>query len=131
MAHISTQKTKEIREALKTKYPEIKFSVRKSSGSIALDVTIVKSPYDFLRNISDEVHGRGYMQVNHYWVETSRLEHQDILKDIIDICNTGNWNNSDAMTDYFDVGWYLHLNIGTWDRPYELTTSSKSQRRVA
>jgi len=33
----------------------------------------------------------------------------------------GNHNNSDIMTDYFDVGWYIGINIGKWDKPYEMT----------
>lgn len=31
-----------------------------------------------------------------------------------------NYNNSDIMTDYFDVGWYNYIKIGKWDKPYEL-----------
>ena len=26
----------------------------------------------------------------------------------------------DAMTDYYDVGWYVDVNIGTWEKPYKL-----------
>ena len=22
------------------------------------------------------------------------------------------------MTDYFDVGWYISVNLGKWDKPY-------------
>ena len=33
----------------------------------------------------------------------------------------GNHNNSDISTDYFDVGWYIDINIGKWDKPYEVT----------
>jgi hypothetical protein len=31
------------------------------------------------------------------------------------------YDKSDAMVDYFDTGYYLHLSIGTWDKPYECT----------
>lgn len=33
----------------------------------------------------------------------------------------GNHNNSDIMTDYFDVGWYVRINVGEWDKPYIVT----------
>jgi len=23
------------------------------------------------------------------------------------------------MTDYFDVGWYFHLSVGNWDKPFK------------
>jgi hypothetical protein len=36
--------------------------------------------------------------------------------------NTGNWNRSDIMTDYFDVGHYIDLTFGTWDKPFQNTS---------
>ena len=32
-----------------------------------------------------------------------------------------NHDNSDIMTDYFDIGWYLNINVGRWDRDYVYT----------
>jgi len=32
--------------------------------------------------------------------------------------NEGNHDNSDIMTDYFDVGWYISVRLGKWDKPY-------------
>ena len=29
------------------------------------------------------------------------------------------YDNSDAMTDYFDTAYYTHINVGKWDKPYE------------
>ena len=42
------------------------------------------------------------------------------LTEVIDVMNTGNHDNSDSQTDYFDVGWYIDVNIGQWNRPYAL-----------
>jgi hypothetical protein len=25
------------------------------------------------------------------------------------------------MTDYFDVGWYIEINVGKWNKEYNLT----------
>jgi hypothetical protein len=33
--------------------------------------------------------------------------------------NNGNWNNSRIEVDYFDVGWYIDVNIGKWNKPYK------------
>jgi len=30
------------------------------------------------------------------------------------------YNNSDIMTDYFDVSHYIYIEIGRWDKPYVL-----------
>lgn len=32
-----------------------------------------------------------------------------------------NFDKSDIMTDYFHVGWYIDVNVGKWDKPYEYT----------
>lgn len=42
------------------------------------------------------------------------------LSEVIPAMNKGNHDNSDIMTDYFDVGWYIDVNIGKWDQPYAL-----------
>ena len=29
------------------------------------------------------------------------------------------YDNSDAMTDYFDTAYYMDINLGKWNKPYE------------
>ena len=64
---------------------------------------------------------KDYIDVNPYWYH----EHfngvaKNCLKEIIQAMNAGNHDNSDAMVDYFDVGWYIDVNIGRWNKPYVL-----------
>ena len=42
------------------------------------------------------------------------------LTEVIDAMNDGNHNRSDIQSDYFDVGWYVDVNIGKWSKPYSL-----------
>jgi hypothetical protein len=114
MAYISTEKVKEIRDNLKKEFPSIKFSVKRSHYS-SVTVSIMKSPLDFSQDITNS--GYNYVQLNHYYLD--RYSHSDVLKIIKDIAMKGNHNNSDPMTDYFDVGWYFHFNIGQFDKPYQ------------
>jgi hypothetical protein len=44
---------------------------------------------------------------------------REFLHAVIQVMNTGNHNRSDIMTDYFDVGWYISVNIGRWNKPYK------------
>lgn len=44
----------------------------------------------------------------------------DFLKEVICAMNDGNWDKSDIQTDYFNVGWYIDVNIGQWNKPYIL-----------
>ena len=32
-----------------------------------------------------------------------------------------NYDNSDIQTDYFDIGWYVDINVGKWDKPFVYT----------
>lgn len=59
------------------------------------------------------------LDVNPYWYQ----EHfsgkaLSFLKEIFQAMNKGNHDNSDIQTDYFDVGWYVDVNIGSWNKPY-------------
>lgn len=61
------------------------------------------------------------LDVNPYWYQ----EHfsgkaLNFLKEIFAAMNNGNHDNSDIQTDYFDVGWYVDVNVGSWNKPYTL-----------
>jgi hypothetical protein len=32
----------------------------------------------------------------------------------------GNYDNSDLMTDYHDVGFYVDFNVGRWNKPFKV-----------
>jgi hypothetical protein len=125
MAYINAEDVKAIRNELKAKYPEFKFGVRKGSGSLSVDVTIKSGPVDFT-----EISSKNYGQVNQYWIDEHYPTHATFLKDVFNIIKTapsrgegfnkgrGWFDESDAMTDYFHTAYYIHLQIGSWDKPY-------------
>lgn len=41
----------------------------------------------------------------------------NLIKRITELTNKFNYDESDSQTDYFNVNFYLHLNIGKWDKP--------------
>lgn len=127
MAYISKEKTAEIRESLKREYPEMRFGVRRDNYG-TLHVSILKSPYEF-RN-PQQIRVGGSFPVNHYYPE--QWYHAEILKDIIRLCNDGNWDRSRAEIDYFDVGWYLSLSLGNWKTHFQRTfLNPKEQMKLA
>ena len=71
-----------------------------------------------------EFHPDEHYQVNTYHIET---HYQDqpaalaFLTEVRDAMMEGNHDRSDILTDYFDVGWYIDINLGQWDKPYLLT----------
>ena len=61
----------------------------------------------------------GYDQVNPYHFQS----HYDgdakaFLSEVLAVMNDGNWDKSDIQSDYFNVGWYVDVNIGSWNKPY-------------
>lgn len=89
---------------------------------------------NFIETDSKVMHGRKMAQdqidyirknqsvdVNPYWYhEHFSGKAKDFLKDVLTAMNKGNHDNSDIQTDYFDVGWYVDVNIGKWNKPYVL-----------
>lgn len=63
-----------------------------------------------------------YLQVNHYWIaERYSGKVKEFLLALKDAMMKGNHDRSDIQSDYFDVGWYININAGTWDKPYIFT----------
>jgi hypothetical protein len=63
----------------------------------------------------------GYDQVNPYHFK----DHYDgkalaFMQEVFAAMNDGNHDRSDIQSDYFDVGWYVDVNIGKWDKQYIL-----------
>lgn len=116
MAFMTSEHTKQIRNTLKEKFPEFRFSVR-NNYHLAVDVSILSGPEDF----SDILGPSGRETINHYWIDRNYPTHAKLLNAIMGVVDEGNHDNSDIMTDYHDVGWYVHLEIGKWDRPYKQT----------
>ena len=117
MAYITPEQVKEKRKEIRTKYPTKdgwKFSVRGRDYS-CLDISILEAPRDL--DCGD------YSQINHY--NLSELKERELFEDITSIAMRGNHDNSDAMTDYFDVGWYFHLSVGDWDKPLVVKTPQR------
>ena len=124
MAYISQQDKKDLAPAIKA---VLKKYGMKGTISInhysSLVVTIQSGILDFSGHFS---HGDGYIQVNTYHIDswysgTIKRFLQDLLKAMK---GTKWYNNSDAMTDYFDTAYYMDINIGKWNKPYIQTLTN-------
>lgn len=111
MAYMNQEKKAKLAPAIKAicKKHGIKASLAVNNYS-TLVLNVKSGKIDF---------GGTRQQVNPYWYH----EHFDgaalaFLSEVIPAMNQGNHDRSDIQTDYFDVGWYIDVNIGRWDRPY-------------
>lgn len=134
MAYMSQEKKAQLAHGIKAicKKYDVKASIAVRNHS-TLVVNIKQGSIDFIGNFN-RVNGAkhrpehlpfrpatDHIGVNSFWYH----EHFDgqalaFLSELIPAMNVGNHDRSDAMTDYFDVGWYIDVNIGRWDKPYAL-----------
>ena len=96
-------------------------SVRNHS-SIVLNVK--SGPVDFIKDYGDAEDARKFgIQVNPYWFEEHFTgKSKKFLKEAFDaLKSAGYYDRSNAQIDYFDTAYYYDINIGRWNKPYELT----------
>ena len=104
----------------------IKATVARKHGT-ELVLNISGGKIDFFGSYGDvdTNYSSSYIQVNEYHIERDFTGiAQEFLLKAHEIMNVGNYNNSDAMTDYFDRGWYVSINIGQWNKPYKLALAA-------
>lgn len=135
MAYMSQERKAQIQPAVKAilKKYGLKGSLRVRNHS-TLALTISQGSIDFIGNCNETCSSdpyqssrgfrpitSGYTDVNpyHYRSHFSGRA-QRCLGELLAAMNVGNHDRSDIQSDYFDVGWYVDINIGRWDRPYAL-----------
>ena len=140
MAYMSQERKKSLAPAIKAHCK--KFGVKATIGvhhHSTLVVNIKSSKIDFIDDYYNKMitapNANMYwgankpskdsiknIQVNQYHLKSGHSgKALKFLEGLVELMNIGNHDNSDIMTDYFDVGWYTDINIGQWNKPYEVT----------
>ena len=119
MAYVSQEKKKELAVGIKSVLKKYKMK-----GTIAVQnhstlvVNLKSGPINFAAQSS-------HYQVNPYHVESQWTGvAKEFLLELLEAMKgegTGWFDKSDIMTDYFHTAWYNDINIGKWNKSYELT----------
>ena len=67
--------------------------------------------------------------INEYWYKDHFADNPAalaFLSEIIPAMNVENFDKSDIMTDYFHVGYYISVKIGSYDKPYDLIADQEN-----
>ena len=115
-----TEIAKRVKAQLKETFPGCKFSVTSEyyAGGSSLHIYLMEA--DFFVFVDG---GIGHLQVNNYYIdkETDLTDWaKEVLKRAKDFAQSFNYDDSDGMIDYFSTNFYLHLNVGKWDRPFKM-----------
>jgi hypothetical protein len=138
MAWVNKETVTKVREALKplNKKYGMKTTVSGTNSS-SLNVRIVSGKIDLIGNYVNKINKEKtmrdyeavtaylkdsrYVQVNHYWLDTAYSDEAlEYLQEVKKIMSIDHWDESDIQTDYFHCAYYMHMNIGAWDKGYEL-----------
>lgn len=145
----TTEIAKLIRKELKEKFPQCKFSVRSEYYSMGSSITIsiMKANFKVKADLKDvdctnyltshdleqieKLQNNKYHQLNPY---TLREEYRKdswcngvfltekahkVLQEVVKIADKYNWDESDPMTDYYDVNFAFHIEVGKWNKEFE------------
>jgi hypothetical protein len=123
----------DIRAELKAQLPEWKFSVRVQtySGGGSINMSLMSGP----EQVVVPVWGRsgGYSQLNQYTFLNPQAGGRDkltsngteltpkgweVMKQATEILSAPHWDESNSQIDYFCCNYYMHIEIGQWDKPY-------------
>lgn len=120
MAYVSKEKKAAIAAELKQIMPQgWKFSLAVHNHSMIV-LTISAAPVDLVAACLYQDKG-AHIALNHHYLD--RAFDGDLLatfEAFKTALNIGNHDRSDSMTDYFDVGHYVNMQIGKWDKPFQM-----------
>jgi len=115
MAYISQEMKKKLAPAIKAVLK--KYDMK---GSIAIDnhSSLVVNVKSGKINFGDD-----RIQAHPYHIESNyHGVARRFMEEIFSAMRGDIWyDNSDSQIDYFDTAYYLRVNIGQWNKPYEVT----------
>ena len=134
MAYITTKEVAAIRKELKETFGNtFKFSVSRRDGGLAVKVAIMKGRTDFSdlwAGKSKTDYGYGTADINRFHITKENYgKHVKLFEKINKIIQTAPakaeggrawFDKSDSMTDYFHTAFYYDIQVGKWDREYEM-----------
>jgi hypothetical protein len=134
MAYMSQENKAKI--APKIKAILAKYKVK---GSLAvrnhstLCLNIKSGSIDFIGNFNKTISADHYLTARGFTPAEKSLSvnpyHYDnhfsgkalaFMQEVFAAMNEGNHDHSDIQSDYFNVGWYVDVNVGQWDKQYIL-----------
>ena len=109
----------------------------KVKGSLAvrnhmtLVLNIKSGSVDFIGNFNETVSSDPYLSARGFTPAEKSLDvnpyhYQNhfsgdakaFMQEVFAVMNDGNHDRSDIQSDYFDVGWYVDVNVGQWNKEY-------------
>ena len=136
MAYMNQEKKAKIATALKPILAKYKMKGTLRTRLNAITLTLRSGPVDFVQDLKyipsvryvgppidkNEIRKHYCMNINHYHYKTN---YEGVSAQFIDEVNNAMqaadyYDDSDAMTDYFDTAYYYDIAVGDWQKPYKV-----------
>ena len=125
MAYMDQEKKRAIKAELDKFMPKSwKYSLGVHNHS-SIIFTLRSAPINVLEHLCDNM--KKYVRDSHVTLNQYHIERQftegkvlDTFEKIKVALNLNNHDKSDIYTDYHDVGHYVDMQIGSWNKPFEV-----------
>lgn len=127
MAYMNQEKKAAIAADLKTVIPsEWKYSLSVRHHSTIV-LTIASAPFELIKAMKPS---QWFDPATATWIDVNPYHYRehfadecvaDVFDRIFAALNKGNHDRSDSHTDYFDVGWYVEVCLGRYNKPFVCT----------
>jgi hypothetical protein len=112
----------------------VKFSLSVDNHT-SIRCTVKSAPIDLIANMNDVCRvapganrygpykdETDYVQINPYWYKEhfSGKALQLVDKIVKAMYSADYYNNTDSSIDYFDCAYYISVNLGKWNKPFEV-----------
>lgn len=108
----------QIRSDLKVRFPGLKFSVKSDYNSIS--IALMQAPKTVFATKMEKAE---YRQVSSFYIGDSEALNnygKEIFKGVNEVVKKYHWDESRPEIDYFCCAFYYSLNVGRWDKPFEV-----------
>jgi hypothetical protein len=122
MAYMNQEKKAVMAPAIKAVLKKYGMTGTLSVNNLStLVLTISKGPLDVFSDYTVDPARTDYIQVNEFWYKTHFTgKTLEFLLELIPVMMVGNHDNSDSQSDYFDVGFYISISFGRWNKPFKI-----------
>lgn len=121
----------EIRNYVKKNFPSCKFSVTVKNFNV-ITIALMSAPFEaFTESAKQEAEENGCtLGGGSYCSNRLTAEAAEVMNAVTVFVNSLNYDNSDPYTDYFDCGFYAHVNIGKWDKPFTVLPAPQKRKKL-
>lgn len=84
--------------------------------------TVTKNGHVMTNTYGDTITKPEYLDVNQYWIDDNYTGIvREFIKELYSAMKGDKWfDKSDIQSDYFHTAYYMDVNVGSWNSPYQL-----------